>query len=237
MYAEHGEDVDMTTVIAQNMTWWTTDKNIEDLFSQFGRIKSLKFLEDKVNGKSKGIALIEYYNKDAGMNAMNKAQGRDLQGRPLALSFATPAILKDLQKVNQTAKPQKGRGMGMQKPGKNQPIPSYGGGGMPLEMMMGMPPFRGGGRGGPFQMMVPDPRMLGIAPHVNPNFFRKDEWDKDKDRERERSRSRSRSPRDRRDERDRDDRYRKRERDDRHHRDDYDRDDRKRHKDHRSSRH
>jgi cleavage and polyadenylation specificity factor subunit 6/7 len=37
---------------------WTTDQQLEDLLSKFGKIKTLKFFEDKVNGKSKGYEIM-----------------------------------------------------------------------------------------------------------------------------------------------------------------------------------
>jgi RNA recognition motif-containing protein len=33
---------------------WTTDKNLEDFFSEVGKVKFIKFFEEKANGKSKG---------------------------------------------------------------------------------------------------------------------------------------------------------------------------------------
>src|SRR5687768_6829469 len=42
----------------------------------FGKLKNLKFFEDKVNGKSKGYALVEYTNPDSAREAKDKLQGR-----------------------------------------------------------------------------------------------------------------------------------------------------------------
>ena len=42
-------------------------------------MKNIKFFEDKVNGKSKGYALVEYFNPEAAFQAKEKLQGKYVQ--------------------------------------------------------------------------------------------------------------------------------------------------------------
>lgn len=82
---EESEDQEETaedTVQAQpsiyigNLTWWTTDQELEDLFSPFGKLRSIKFFEDKVNGKSKGYALVEFATAEAAARAKEHVHGK-----------------------------------------------------------------------------------------------------------------------------------------------------------------
>jgi cleavage and polyadenylation specificity factor subunit 6/7 len=49
---------------------------LEDLFSPFGKLKNIKFFEEKSNGKSKGYALIEFYSPEAAQAAKESVNGR-----------------------------------------------------------------------------------------------------------------------------------------------------------------
>lgn len=133
--------MDLTQVYIGNMTWvphryfisyfqWTSDKDIEDLFTPFGRIKSLKFFEDKLNGKSKVLIICFFYNKVRDMplsnfqtkNLLSKLvkylmEGsysfsnfsyiiREVHGRQVVVNFATPDSLKEINKLVQQTKVQ-----------------------------------------------------------------------------------------------------------------------------------
>jgi len=245
-YEQHTSD--QTALYIGNLTWWTTDKELETLFSEFGRLKNIKFFEDKVNGKSKGYALVEYHNADSAFHAKDKLHQRFINGKQCIVNFVSSQSLKALnkgttgnQRKQQTDKQQfkqftKGRGKnkGMGGP-PNFPNPS---------MPMGLMPGFGRGRGSfPPMMPIPDPRMLvSVAPHVNPAFFRKDEqqWREDHNREEPHREFRDEQRGEHREDNSfRDERYRKREREERpptsyhredHARDDHHRDDRKRHR-------
>lgn len=47
-----------SSVYIANLTWWTTDADVEGVCSQFGRLKGLKFMEERSNCKSKGVAQV-----------------------------------------------------------------------------------------------------------------------------------------------------------------------------------
>lgn len=42
------------------MNWWTTDAELESACAEYGRIREVKFFEEKSNGKSKGYALVTF---------------------------------------------------------------------------------------------------------------------------------------------------------------------------------
>jgi len=69
------------TVYVGNLRWWVTDQDLWNLFSQFGVIGCLKIHADKVNGKSKGYAYIQFEPSHpmAAVHACEKLEGYDLQ--------------------------------------------------------------------------------------------------------------------------------------------------------------
>ena len=47
-------------VTVSRLQWWTSDADLEELFSAYGKIRKIIFQEEKNNGKSKGVALIQF---------------------------------------------------------------------------------------------------------------------------------------------------------------------------------
>ena len=52
--AEENLEGDEGHVYIGDLHWWTTDADLEEECSRFGRIRDVKFFEDTSNGKSKG---------------------------------------------------------------------------------------------------------------------------------------------------------------------------------------
>ena len=67
MPAEAEEDVegDGGHVYVGDLHWWTTDVDLEQECSHFGRIRDIKFFEDSSNGKSKGAAKVVFAKQEA----------------------------------------------------------------------------------------------------------------------------------------------------------------------------
>jgi len=245
-FSDQENNSNQTAIYIGNLTWWTTDQDLETTFSEFGKIKNIKFFEDKVNGRSKGYALVEYVNPDSANQAREKLNGREIHGKTCVINFVNPENLKQLNRVTSSASSgPSSRGSRGERRGGSSDRGSREGyrggykgrmpsnfGGNPLEMMARSGFFRGRGVG------IPDPRMLAMPmAHVNPAFI-------PKDREGEyRERSRDDYYREReREEREREERYRKRdrEREESRHKEEHkrsrsrEREERKRHKEHSS---
>jgi len=68
----------------------TTDlKELETLFSQFGRVRSSQLITDVFSGKCKGFGFIEMEGHEA-RAAIAGLNGRDFNGQPLKVSFEAP---------------------------------------------------------------------------------------------------------------------------------------------------
>lgn len=71
-----------------NFPWSTTEGELEELFSQYGELKSVKVIMDKETGRSRGFAFIEFADAAAAQDAMESENGRDMGGRELKVREA-----------------------------------------------------------------------------------------------------------------------------------------------------
>ncbi|GFH32350.1 RRM domain-containing protein, partial [Haematococcus lacustris] len=62
-------------VYVANMTWWSTEAEVEALCSEYGKVVSIEFIADRSNGKSKGCALVEFSEPQAAALCKDKLQG------------------------------------------------------------------------------------------------------------------------------------------------------------------
>lgn len=73
-----------------NLTYSTTDADLQTLFAQAGAVKSAAVIMDKMTGRSKGFAFVEMENEQDMQNAISMFNGKDYQGRPLTVNIARP---------------------------------------------------------------------------------------------------------------------------------------------------
>jgi RNA recognition motif-containing protein len=71
-----------------NMSYRTTQENLEALFSQFGAVESVKMVTDRETGRAKGFAFV---TMDNGANeAIEALNGKEFDGRTLRINEAKP---------------------------------------------------------------------------------------------------------------------------------------------------
>jgi cold-inducible RNA-binding protein len=71
-----------------NLSYDTTDDELNRLFSQCGQVSSAKVIKDKETGRSKGFGFVEMTNNDEATHAIERMQGYDLKGRPIKVDEA-----------------------------------------------------------------------------------------------------------------------------------------------------
>ncbi|CAG8654596.1 25827_t:CDS:10 [Gigaspora margarita] len=76
-----------TKIIVKNVAFETTKKELKELFSAYGQIKTLR-LPKKFDGTSRGFAFIEFLTKRDARNVMEQLQNTHLLGRHLVLEYA-----------------------------------------------------------------------------------------------------------------------------------------------------
>ncbi|OGD83786.1 hypothetical protein A3J17_03880 [Candidatus Curtissbacteria bacterium RIFCSPLOWO2_02_FULL_40_11] len=73
-----------------SLSYTTTAQQLEDLFSQVGKVSSVNLITDKFSGQSKGFAFVEMTNDKETEDAIKKFNDFELDGRKLVVNVARP---------------------------------------------------------------------------------------------------------------------------------------------------
>ena len=60
------------------------------LFSEYGTVLSARIITDKFSGKSRGFGFVEMSTESEAEGAARGLDGKDMMGRPIAVSIARP---------------------------------------------------------------------------------------------------------------------------------------------------
>jgi len=72
-------------LFVSNFPFTATESQLNDLFSQYGSVVSVKVINDRETGRSRGFGFVEMENADEAMNQLN---GKDFGGRQLRINEA-----------------------------------------------------------------------------------------------------------------------------------------------------
>ncbi len=73
-----------------NLSYKAQEDEIKKEFEQFGEVTSVRIIQDRETGRSKGFAFVEMPEKDAADAAIESLNGKELQGRALKVNPARP---------------------------------------------------------------------------------------------------------------------------------------------------
>src|SRR6267154_6593319 len=73
-----------------NLSYQTAENDLEDYFSQAGAVTSVNLMLDKVTGKSRGFAFVEYATAEEANKAVEEFHNKEFQGRALTVNIARP---------------------------------------------------------------------------------------------------------------------------------------------------
>ncbi len=73
-----------------NLSYSTTDQELQDLFAQYGTVQSANVVTDRYTGRSRGFGFVEMGNGDEARQAIEALNGTDFQGRNLVVNEARP---------------------------------------------------------------------------------------------------------------------------------------------------
>lgn len=85
-----------TMLFVGELHWWTTDAEIESVLIQYGKVKEIKFFDERASGKSKGYCQVEFYDPSAASACKEGMNGHNFNGRPCVVAFATPHTIKQM---------------------------------------------------------------------------------------------------------------------------------------------
>jgi RNA recognition motif-containing protein len=71
-----------------NLHFDTSEDTLRDAFAAFGSIKSVKIINDRDTGKSRGFGFVEFSKAEEGAIAMNTMNGAEIDRRKLVVNEA-----------------------------------------------------------------------------------------------------------------------------------------------------
>ena len=79
-----------TKLYIGNLSFNTTENELQELFSQAGTVQEVTLMQDKFTGKSRGFAFVTMGSEEDAQNAISKLNGQAIEGRPLTVNEARP---------------------------------------------------------------------------------------------------------------------------------------------------
>jgi len=75
------------SIYVGNIAFSASEDDVRDLFSQFGEVMSVKFINDRETGRFRGFGFVEM-DDSAAREAVAALNGKDLKGRALKVNEA-----------------------------------------------------------------------------------------------------------------------------------------------------
>ena len=79
-----------TKLYVGNLSFNTTETDLQDLFAQAGAVSEVTLMQDKFTGKSRGFAFVTMTNEADAQKAITEFNGKTVEGRPLTVNEARP---------------------------------------------------------------------------------------------------------------------------------------------------
>ena len=73
-----------------NLSYQTGENDLQEYFAQAGAVTSVSLMMDKVTGKSRGFAFVEFATAEDAAKAVEEFHNKDFQGRALTVNVARP---------------------------------------------------------------------------------------------------------------------------------------------------
>src|SRR6266480_3433109 len=79
-----------TKLYVGNLSFNTTETDLQDLFAQAGAVQDVMLMQDKFTGKSRGFAFVTMATDQEAQNAITQFNGKTVEGRALTVNEARP---------------------------------------------------------------------------------------------------------------------------------------------------
>ena len=73
-----------------NLSWNVNDDSLRAAFAEFGEVVSAQVAMDRMTGRSRGFAFVEFANAEDAAKAVAGLDGHELDGRELRVNIAMP---------------------------------------------------------------------------------------------------------------------------------------------------
>jgi RNA recognition motif-containing protein len=84
------EEIVSIKLYVGNLPQQMTETELKDLFSEAGNVASAKIITDRQTGQPRGFGFVEMETKLEGQKAISMLNGRQVEGRALAVNEARP---------------------------------------------------------------------------------------------------------------------------------------------------
>jgi len=81
----------MKSIFVGNLAWSVTDEDLQNKFSEFGTVSSVRIVKDKYSGKSRGFGFVDMEDADA-ETAIARMNGFSWDGRDLTVNEARSRV-------------------------------------------------------------------------------------------------------------------------------------------------
>jgi len=73
-----------------NLSYQTGENDLQDYFSKAGAVTSVSLMLDRVTGKSRGFAFVEFATPAEAQKAIEQFHNKEFQGRAITVNVARP---------------------------------------------------------------------------------------------------------------------------------------------------
>jgi cold-inducible RNA-binding protein len=80
----------MTKVFVGNLSFQTTQADLEAAFGRFGTVERVEVVTDRFSGQPRGFAFVEMADRSAAETAIARLNGTELNGRAMNVNEARP---------------------------------------------------------------------------------------------------------------------------------------------------
>lgn len=80
----------MTKLFVGGLPYAMNDQDLQNLFSEYGAVASAVVITDRQTGRSKGFGFVELEDDSMAQKAVEEMNGKDVDGRSIAVSVARP---------------------------------------------------------------------------------------------------------------------------------------------------
>ena len=87
-HALRGENDGMTTIFVGNLSFQTTEPEVRRAFESFGRVNSVRIMNDRNSGSPRGFAFVNMPGMDDAEEAIARLNGNSLGGRSITVNEA-----------------------------------------------------------------------------------------------------------------------------------------------------
>ena len=73
-----------------NLSFQTGENDLQDHFAKAGAVTSVNLMLDKMTGRSRGFAFVEFSTPEEAQKAIEQFHDKDFQGRKITVNIARP---------------------------------------------------------------------------------------------------------------------------------------------------